>query len=81
MEYALQALRPGHGGVRFGGGFCFPFEGSLPALGLRDVGALVVVRGKDAVIARQVDAGVWHEGGEACDEIERLEEDMVVPSR
>jgi hypothetical protein len=78
VEYALQALRPGHGGAGFGGGFCFGGAGTLAvaALSLRDVGALMMVRGKDAVIAREVDTGVGHQGGESGDEVERLEKEM-----
>ena len=40
-----------------------------------------MVRGKDAVKAGEVDARARYERGQATDEIERLEEDGVVPSR
>ena len=38
--------------------------------------AVLAVRGKYAIEARQVDPRLWHQGGEPGDEVQRLEDDM-----
>jgi len=40
-----------------------------------------MVRGKDAVVASEVDPGFWHQGGQSRHEIHRIERYLVVPSR
>ena len=39
------------------------------------------VKGKDTVEARQIDAGLGHQGGQPGDEIQRLKDDVRGPNR
>lgn len=83
VEHPFEALRLGHG--------CTPFQGSwrfICCLGLLAnftpprrcyQGAVLAVRRKYPVKPGQVDAWFGHQGGQSCDEIQRLEFDMLGP--
>lgn len=76
IEYALEPLRPGHGSMLFGGcaDFCVG-DGldAFPTPRRRDLTAPAMVRGKDAVVAGEVDPGLRYERRQTCYEIHRLE--------
>lgn len=76
LEHPLQALRPGHGGTALARGWHLGCTGTTalvaPApLGRGDLGAVFTVRGKHAVVAREVDARWGDERRQTGDEIQR----------
>ena len=44
-----------------------------------DTAAVFEVRGEHAVVSGEMGAGAWYEGGEAGDEVHRVEHDMSRP--
>ena len=88
-EHPFQALCPGHRGAALGKGLRFiqyldlvPFA----TFRWRYQGAVLTIRRKHTVKSRQIHARLRHQGGQSCDEIQRLEDHMserrpVVPSR
>ena len=81
VEHSLQALGPSHRGPAFGGGAvfwlveCFGLA-ALATLGRCHPRAVFAVGGEHAVEARQVDPWLRHQGGQSCEEVEGLEDDM-----
>jgi hypothetical protein len=80
-EYPLEPLCPCHGGMALGRCSVYWFVGrsgfsSLSTSGGRDGCPVLAVGCEHAVETGEVDAGFGHQGGEACDEIQRLEDHM-----
>ena len=75
MEDSLEPLPPAHGRtprrMRLAGGV-------MGGVG-DDAAAVFEVRGEHAVVSGEMGAGAWHEGGEAGDEVRRVEHDMGRP--
>ena len=79
IEHALEALRPGHRGVTFDGRFGLTIVVASRAFAATcgsDLGTPVMIGSQHTVVANQVDAGPWYQGGEACDKVNRLEHDL-----
>ena len=80
-EYALKPLGPCHGGMALGRGLVLCRMGScgfasLAASSRSDQCPVLTVGCEDAVEAGEVDPGFWHEGGEARDKVQGLEDHM-----
>ena len=79
VEHALEALRPGHGGMAFGGcGACecvggFGFA-SLASAGRRDQCPVIAVGCEHTMKTSKVDAGLGNQRSEPGDEIQRFED-------
>ena len=81
VEHALQALRPRHGGVTLGWRLvlCVIRRAAVVAstpFRRRHERPVPAVRCEHAVEARQVDPGLWDQGGQSSNEVQRLEDDM-----
>ena len=81
VQYALQALRPGHCCSAFGGRCVFrPVRRAglvtLAPLGRRHPRTMRAVRGENPVKSSQVDSGLRYQGDKPDDEVQRLENDV-----
>ena len=80
VEYPLQALGPGHGGVAFGRRSVIRMESvhvlvASPAPPRwRDGGTVSAVGSEHPMKSRQVDPGLWHQSGQSCNKVQRFED-------
>ena len=72
VEDSLEPLHPAHGRTtrRMG------LAGGVTRGAGDDAAAVFEVRGEHAVVPGEMGAGAWYEGGEAGDEVHRVEHDM-----
>ena len=76
VEYSLESLSPGHGGVALGGraDFCVGDRlDAFPAPGWCDQPTTAVVRRQDAVVTSEVDTGSGYQGSQTGNEIHWFE--------
>ncbi len=86
IEYSLEPLSPGHGGMALGGcaGFCVGDRlDAFPAPGWCNQPTTAVVRRQGAVVTGEVDAGFGYQGGQTGNEINRFEGHLCrsIPAR
>ena len=79
VEHPFEALCPSHGCMAFGR--CLLRTGCLRLVapappGRRHLGAVGAVGGKHAVVAGEIDSRPRHQGGQAGDEVQRLEDNV-----
>jgi len=78
VEYPFQALYPGHGLVALLGCFVFVFlsGASFSRHGRRHINTVFAVGGKYVMEPGQIYSGLWNQGRQLCNEIQRFEDDV-----